>query len=295
MTLLERVREAKRSPAVLRLGMISLIGRFPDKKILIFEGEDDVGVYQEWIRRYRDEEWFRPLPGRGKKQLLELLRELKRENSEFLSKVLFFVDLDYDGVSADEQCPQLFVTDRYSIENYLCDRRVIDEVLVDELRCARDVCDLDAGLLAFDQFFSELVEAILEPCAIYRAGVIQGLRLVQKPEKLNGGLEIGLRSVRSIGTWVELVQFGEAPDAELVATSLDFVRNGGGSLHRGKWLLAAVRAWIRLLYADRRADTPDVFGAKQASLGASPDQLGLRSLASRSSVPLGFGDFVRAA
>lgn len=294
MTLLTRMVEAKRSPAVLRLKLVTIGARFPDHRILIFEGVDDVGVYQEWIRRFRDSEWYRPLPGAGKKQLLELLRQLREEGSPLLEHVRFFVDHDYDGVSKADVCRYLFVTDRYSIENYLCDRRVIDEILVDELRCAGDVGSLDTALNAFDAFWGALLEQLIEPCAIYRAGVLRRLRVSKKPGKLNGAISIELREVKSAISWSDVVQFDPPPSQTDVTASAGVIRSGGGFQHRGKWLLGAVRAWMALIYADRRSDQPKLFPTTVAELGPSPDQISLRSLAARSSVPSGLEEFLVA-
>ena len=293
MTLLSRMVNAKRSPAVLRLALLQVRGRFPDLKILVFEGVDDVGVYQEWIRRFRDGNWFRPLPGSGKTQLLGLLRQLVSEGSELLSDVRFFVDHDYDGVAETDRCPNLFVTDRYSIENYLCDRRVVDEILVDELRCATDVPALDAALSAFDDFFKCLVQVLLEPMAIYRAGVLEGIQVAKKPDKLNGSLDIELFGVRSTCSWGQVVQFDPMPSQVCIEEGKIYIASAAGFMHRGKWLLSVVKAWLGLVYSDRRSDNPNIFASTVKALGPSPDQIPLRSLAARSSVPVGFGDFVQ--
>lgn len=293
MTLLSRMVNAKRSPAVLRIALLQIRGRFPDLKILVFEGVDDVGVYQEWIRRFRDESWFRPLPGSGKTQLLGLLRQLLSEGSELLSDVRFFVDQDYDGVADADRCPNLFVTDRYSIENYLCDRRVVDEIIVDELRCATDFRALDAALNAFDDFFQSLIEALLEPMAIYRAGVLGGTPVVKKPEKLNGNLDIDLFWVRPKISWTEVVQFDPMPSEDCIEEAKIYLTSAAGFMHRGKWLLSVVRAWLGLVYSDRKSDNPKIFASTVKALGPSLDQIPMRSLAARSSVPVGFGDFIQ--
>jgi hypothetical protein len=293
LTLLSRTVNAKRSPAVLRLALLQVRGRFPDLKILVFEGVDDVGVYQEWIRRFRDENWFRPLPGSGKTQLLGLLRQLVSEDSELLSDVSFFVDHDYDGVAEADRHPNLFVTDRYSIENYLCDRRVIDEILVDELRCATDFSALDSALSAFDEFFKSLIQVLLEPMAIYRAGVLEGIPVAKKPDKLNGSLDIELSGVRSKCSWAEVVQFDPMPSQVCIEEGKVYIENASGYMHRGKWLLSVVRAWLGLVYSDRKSENPSIFAFAVKALGPSPDHIPLRSLAARSSVPVGFGDFIQ--
>ena len=46
--------------------------------------------------------------------------------------VFYFIDHDFDGARGQDIDETIFVTDRYSVENYLVSREVLEELLKDE-------------------------------------------------------------------------------------------------------------------------------------------------------------------
>lgn len=123
------------------------------KQVHIFvENTDDFEFYRKSIEFLYNSFIIYHYPMEGKNAVLTIFRDLDwtRYNK---SKVLFFVDKDYDcilGIS-NKISRNIFVTKYYSIENYLCSNDVfkyilkniykikheslIDEVLSDFIRC----------------------------------------------------------------------------------------------------------------------------------------------------------------
>lgn len=295
MTHFENTVSAKRSPAVLRMDILQILSKYPDKKVLVFEGIEDVGVYSVWIPRFKAGNWYWPLPGRGKKQLVGLLNQLKLEDSDLLRQVRFFVDHDYDGVSDDSRCDQLFVTDQYSIENYLCNKQMVELILCNELRCASEIISHERVLEAFDNFFKSLLNELAEAMAIYRAGVLSGANAIRKPDKLHDNLHVEFESVRVISAWNQIILFDVELRQEIVSESLDYIMRNGANVYRGKWLFLAFRKWLGMLYADRRSDRPVLFSTNRNDLGSDLNTIDIQTLAARSATPNGLDVFIRAA
>lgn len=84
--LLERAREARKSPAALKVRLSQLRSRFQELPILIVEGVDDIGPYETWVNRVADVSMLRMLSGNGKEQLLGLRTLLARDETGLRSQ-----------------------------------------------------------------------------------------------------------------------------------------------------------------------------------------------------------------
>src|SRR5690625_5120984 len=122
MDLVSKMREGRRSPAVLKTALSHLRSVRPDSAIFVFEGAEDVGVYEVWISRCKICPEYEALPGKGKDQLLGLRKMLREDTTGLRRAVYFFLDRDFDGLKGQTSGADVYVHDTYSVENCLaCD------------------------------------------------------------------------------------------------------------------------------------------------------------------------------
>jgi hypothetical protein len=74
--LIKSLRESRKNPNVLKLTLISIKSARPNCLIFVFEGAEDIGVYESWLSRTTSKPTYEPVHGNGKEQLLSLLETL---------------------------------------------------------------------------------------------------------------------------------------------------------------------------------------------------------------------------
>ncbi len=292
MPLLERMRDGRKSPQVLNIKLLSIRSSRPDSLVFIFESYEDVSVYGDWIARVPGSPRYEPVPGNGKEQLLAF--QLMLEQDERLRGVYFFVDHDYDD---NPPLAHVFVLCAYSIENLLCTEDVVDSLLVDEFRCAGDPA-LRAILLAAYRTvmsrFEELSASLHEGLYVARK---EGYRVNAKPDVVSDYLCISLHDVTSKFSALDQIFDVSAgiSDEKFASHRAAFLALDSSHAVRGKYALQTMREWLKHLVADRRSESPRLFPKISERLPGSPEQVGLRRLASAASVPVGLAEFVYAA
>ncbi|MFG1412500.1 DUF4435 domain-containing protein [Xanthobacter sp. VTT E-85241] len=129
------LRRGRKQPSVVKSDLIALRSFDNSKIVLVFEGLDDKIAYHSWLKRLDWNLKYEALPCSGKKCLLQFREMIKRDLNNLNKNVLFFVDRDYDDLGVYEAGPDIFVTDKYSIENYLVSGDVLAEILQNEFHC----------------------------------------------------------------------------------------------------------------------------------------------------------------
>lgn len=107
------------------------------------EGRDDPSFYQVHVGRKLPVEFnFRMYRCGTKKLVLQALRDYRTRFTDEDPRVMFLVDKDHEDLIAGEASPgdkRLFITETYSIENYLCTSDAINGLLTELLALdARD-------------------------------------------------------------------------------------------------------------------------------------------------------------
>jgi hypothetical protein len=159
-SLLERLKNARTSGAVLKVRLSNLRARHPAAIVLIFEGNDDVGVYRSWISRIDDQFHYEPLPGQGKGQLLDLRRRLQSDTNNLAAGTFFFIDRDFDGLRGQSPGSDVYCTHSYSIENDLVSEHTCTNILTDEFRCTAETEDRDLALTIFRVVLARFASAM---------------------------------------------------------------------------------------------------------------------------------------
>ena len=212
----QRVKEARRSGAVLKARLITLRSDLPDATILVFEGDDDKIVYGQWIRRIRPGLRYEPFPCGGKKEVRALKNAVHRDMGGLGRGLFFFVDRDFDDLTGFLDVADVFVTDTYSVENYLVTDEVVEDLLRDEFPCHAKPDIRKKVLDLFRQDYDAFLKAsasVNERLYIARRIPIELARRL--PTSLGGIAEIKLGAISKGSTPPEnLVIYTREPSAE---------------------------------------------------------------------------------
>ena len=290
------LRQSRKSPAVLKAMIISVRSRDKLKPIFVFEGAEDVGPYSVWVARCDGSIAFEPLIANGKDQILFFRSNIRPHEAYLQTAVYFFLDRDFDDLKGFSMGSDVFMTDMYSIENYLASSQVLESILLDELRCAGERID-DALSL-----FCAVMKSFFEVMSPANRRIFYGRRL--SIGSAGSGIEnrVGkyvvteLESVRALATPEDLKLLiplkSEPPAEDARRIDPEFEGLDPRSRHRGKFILAFFLKWLDLLAAERTAAKKAIFPSSVRT-HFSAQQLSMRSLATRSEIPRGLEDFKR--
>lgn len=133
-----------------------------DKIHIFVEGDDDAVFYLPEIRRRSDGRAIEVYNCKGKPKL-SVIRETVYSNVGKNSRCLFFVDRDYDGY-LDSQIvidDYTYITDFYSIENYICGKLSVDIILTDFMKISRaDPC-FQFIIDSYDKLEAEFADRVI--------------------------------------------------------------------------------------------------------------------------------------
>jgi len=292
MSLVDVMRDSRRSPLVLKTQLMGVRSRSEDVYIFIFEGPEDVPVYEEWLRRL-DAPSYEALPGAGKEQLLSL-REMLRDD-QLIRRVYFFVDADFDALL--EEDVRVFVLDAYSIENLIVGRDVLESLLRDEFRCAGLIEDKCRVHERYEEFMRSAKERLLDLHRIQFIARREGLRASTWPEKITSHFSVSLRGVDgpAIDWMHQLGYSGRVSVPRMTELGREFAALPFPRAQRGKYILQIFRAWIGLVFADRRSPTSTLFSQSIPTLGGDPQNSSMRRFAAAAAPPVGLRDFIANA
>lgn len=288
--IVERLRSGRENASVLQLQLVKLRGRY-DGLVFVFEGIEDVPVYEELIRKIPSCQTYEPLPARGKKQVLNLLGGLHGE--DLIRGVYFFVDRDFDPPA--RQHNHLHELDAYSIENLLCTEEVLESVLKDELRCAGTPEARIPAKNALNAFLAELEEKCAEVNLHLFYARRSGRDVTRKPERINQIVNISLSQVeRSYSDLSHILETQPAcrPE-ELESAKEDWLALAPDLRQRGKYKLEAFRKWLKTLCEDATSADPTLFPESRSNIG-DPASCSKRRFASCVSPPASLVTFCSA-
>jgi hypothetical protein len=184
----------------------------------------------------------------------------------------------------------------YSVENYLASERVLKSVLIDEFKCAGE--RIDRALFLFHSIMRSFFDA-MSPAnrrIFYARRLSIGLTGKGIENRVAKYVVTELNSVTALASSDDLkilIPLELEPDIE-GARSIDaeFDKLDPPSRHRGKFILAFFLKWLELLADERSAQKVAIFDTSMRPR-FSAQQLSMRSLATRSDIPRGLGDFLK--
>ena len=290
----ESLRKARDSSAVLKLELAKLRSCVPALAIIALEGDDDKLVYSQWLRRAREDLKYAMFPCKGKGPLLNLRSAVQRDRTGLGEGVYFFVDRDFDELRGRSPGADIFMTDRYSVENYLVSEDVLEATLEVEFHChaapeiKRQIIELFGR--DFEKFLHITKGSNFRLFFARKTGTEVGT--IPKGIGKLASVEVGEIKEGSLSP-DEVIVYVSEPKEELgTELGAEFDKLCPRSHYRGKFALAFFNQWLRKLAEQSSRPERGVFASLTNAAAVRSSELTLNTFASRSSLPEGFRDFV---
>lgn len=268
-----------------------------------FEGHDDIAFIAPHIERHLPS-GFRLVAHRceGKARVYEAFSDITNKQPN-VQLVMFFVDKDVDDILGTPwpTDPRIFVTDVYSVENYVVSGDVLRKMLRDGVRLTGVAFDEDAILRQFEAGLAAYHKKVLT----VMAWVVLARRLGERPNLNN----LHMRALYTLGAECTLIRTPTSRlDVLATATGVrlslglhgpvkqtrrELSRVPAKRVVRGKYeLWYFVEFWRVLLQS--LADLAEEAGGKMQRKVAVTHENALRVAAPYAATPAGLGRFLQA-
>lgn len=293
---IQALKESRDVAATLKYEFMRFREKNPEAIIFAFEGKDDKIIYSHWIRQYCNHFEYEPFPCHNKHRTLKLKYALERDLNELQQNVYFFVDRDFDDLPPMEDTTNVFMTDKYSVENYLVSSSVLNLILRNEFHChIRPECR-EKILNLFDSQLTRFLEVTRDlNLRIYIAKRLGINRTEEISTKLSHIANVSLGEVGASLTPLNEVVKLEREPTELEITSLvpEFNLLEPAARYRGKFVYKFFVCWLKHLAIDRNSDESTLFPNFERVHLRAPQSLNLDSLASKASPPADLFAFLK--
>lgn len=292
--LVKALIKSRGSAAELKLQLVKLRAELPHTIIFVFEGDDDRGVYFSWVRFLDATFRYEPFTCKGKDGVLKLKEVVDRDMGNLARDVFFFIDRDFDDARGVELDDSIYMTDQYSIENYLVTSEVLDEILKIEFHChaspmvRRKVMDKFNKL--YDQFLAISTDVNRELHAARRLKVPLQDDLGASISKF---ATLAIDDVQRLATpsFEVIKPVRPITPEELARLSDEFEALDPRERYRGKYALSFLLRWLELLARDRREQRSELFSGLDPGVRVRSTHLSAITLGSRSVPPESFRNF----
>lgn len=290
----ELLRQARDKSAVLKLRLAKLRSGAPDAPILAFEGDDDKIVYHQWIRRIDARKRYICFPCGGKGHLLSLRSSLASDRTGLSRSVYFFVDRDFDDLRGQTAGEDVFVTEYYSVENYLVDRDIIDDILQIEFHCHSSPKLRKKLIIFFDKAYDSFIERTRHHNFRLFVARKTGIEVKTIPSSINKLAKISIDSTSEGSLTAEqIISYVKDPDSTSIKLRAEFLCLDGKYRFRGKFAIAFLFKWLDQLVEENKKKGCGIFGELDNNSAFRLSEITLNSLASRSKIPTGLDEFVK--
>lgn len=292
---IHRMKAARKGTAVLKSRLVTLRSAIPRCPIFAFEGNEDKIVYHHWINRIRPGLKYEPFPCGGKTYVLQLKEIAERDLSNLSDGLYFFVDRDFDDLRGKASSSVIFMTDAYSVENYLVSEHVLEELLKNEFHCHALPEKRNEVIQLFKRVYKQFLQVTRE--TNYRLFLARRLQI-----ELNAHLTDKISHLASLT--VDSVAAGTRPATDLIRVAREASHDERSTLepefndldpnkrYRGKFALLFFSKWLEHLANDRNDPNPKYFLPIEDGGKANAHGLNLGSFASKSEFPLGLVEFL---
>lgn len=292
------LRNARKNPHRYFMEYLNLRSRLGESVLIcVFEGPEDLPVYDVWIRRHYPER-YEPLQVNGKENLLDLNVLLQKSADEKDARILFFADHDFDGSKERTVDDRVYFTPTYSIENLLINPRSFEDTLIYEFGLINaEQPDRKPLIEAFFTKLDDFNEKLLPVNAFIRWLRLEGVECGNLPETTTRLVSVGLEEVRPLfserlSEVADEFKATAIPLSPTVQEHMKWLRDHNPTkVGRGKFLLDFMKRYLLALYADRRSDKPIYFSRKDRTK-PEPCHDVLRKLAGYTSTPDCLKDFI---
>jgi hypothetical protein len=292
-SLLQGMTEAKGGAAVLKTELLGLRASYPNGVILVFEGDGDKGVYFQWVKQSRPGFSYEPFLCQGKKNVLMLKKVVDRDRSGLARGVYFLIDRDFDDYQGNDPGASIFMTSRYSIENYLVTHEVLEELLKIDFGCHGKIDLRQAIREQFERALDQFIEVAKGTNFLLYVCRTNNIDLPPVPKKFGRLLEVKLDgAARGDLSEVEYLRPSRIPsEEERQSAEGAFELLAPRLRHRGKFLVSFFKKWLDLLVLERN-EGRGIFDGHQFEGAVNTHAFTLENFASKSTLPEGFAEFV---
>lgn len=286
---LKSIIKSKQVEAVIKVGFITFASGVPEElKILAYEGNDDKIVYYHWINRLNPTLKYEPYVCNNKTNVLRLFDILNRDLTGLNKRVYFFVDKDFDGLQGRVANEKIFITCKYSIENYLVDCRVLNDLLKIDFHCSGYNQFREEIITKFQLLYSQFLEHTKQiNFRIFLARKLKIKETEHLPSTINLLANVNLEEIFKIDAPLdEIVKLEREPTTKEIEDLIpEFESLDKASDYRGKFSLFFFSKWLSLLREDRCAENPIIFNNIPKTTATIRGDFSLLALAPKSEPP----------
>lgn len=291
---LERMKAAKERRAALKMDLVNLRQRLPGTLIFVFEGIDDKEVYFSWVRRLAVDLRYEPFVCDGKGKLLDLKDAVDADVNGLGMGVYFFADRDFDELRGRALTPDVFLTDRYSIENYLVEESALDDLLTNDFHCHGKVDVRNRVISQFTTIYNEFLVGMRE--INFRLFLARSQKLEPRrplPSRIGALAEVRLSSVTVTCTPEEAVVLEESSlPGDTTELRERFDALVAREHYRGKFALMFLMSWLGKLAEDYRSESSTFFDEIVSTYSVRLERISPGALAAKSIAPAGLDAFL---
>lgn len=293
---LDSIISAKTVRSVIKTEFVQAIGTLPaDLKILAVEGSSDRCVYYYWLQKEAPQLEYEFFQCGNKNKVLQLFDSLLKDRMNLGDRIYFCVDRDFDDLQGRPNNSRIFMTDKYSIENYLVTSQVLNDILKIEFHC-NGIPNIRGRVIElFNRIYQDYLLITRE--LNYRAYVVSILkfqRIKDYPDRINKISTVELMSVASLdvdpaATIVWQRALSKEEEARL---RNDFSMLDPHERYRGKFALCFFIRWLELLRTARESNTSELFSPAIPPENKILGNFTMETLAPKASPPESFRRFI---
>ena len=279
----------------MKLKLAKIRSSFAEQPILIIEGDDDKIIYSQWMRRLRPSLAYILHVSGGKGESIALRITLDRDTTGLDRGVYFIIDRDYDGLRGCEPRDSVFVTDRYSVENYLVTDAVVAETLRIECHCHAAPQVLGSLMIAYRKSFDDFINIVKNInfeifCAQREQDPIRTL-----PKKIGKIARIDVDAASAIApSHIDTIRFGgEISEDRRNELRAQFELMNPEHDYRGKFHLLFLKTWFERVAEMSSSDGRGLFANVGNNSKVRREEITVGVFASRSIMPRDFDEFVQ--
>lgn len=267
-----------------------------NSKIFAFEGVNDKRAYYQWIKNINPKITYEQYECGCKNNVLSLFDSIKKDKTGLKNRTYFFIDKDFDSLNGRAPNEYIFVTDKYSIENYLVSPEILDDLLKVDFHCNGCTKTREVIFEIFEKSFKQFLKSSEEiNFRIYVSKKLGINRTDHVNEKIEKFCLIHLDKTDQVKHNPALLiplEFEPATD------NLEELRSNFNNLepkndYRGKFILKFFINWLKLLRIDRVSDQPRFFTNIPKSKFKVSGEISFESLLPKSIAPSGLNEFIR--
>ena len=192
---------------------------------------------------------------------------------------------------------KMFVTDAYSVENYLVDEEVLEKLLRDEFPCHAQPQVRQQIVNIFRKDYSEFLRHTAPVnLRLYVARRLEIKLTKQLPKTLRQLVTVRIGNIGAVAVDPKAVVACERePTSEEVGKLLDAFEGLDPKVrYRGKFAIKFFQEWVGKLAVEYLAGEAGAFGQRMPEGAIRRAEFVLSNFASKSRVPTGFAAFIDA-